>query len=95
MGAEVLVSQEELRDLAGDGLYFFQIEGSSVITKSGEYLGKVIDVLNIPENDLLVIELEGREILVPFTSEICTQVDVEKKEIVIDPPPGLLELDEI
>ena len=95
VGAEVLVSQEELRDLAGDGFYFFQIEGSAVITKSGKYLGKVKDILNIPDNDLLVVEIGGREVFIPFTSEICVQVDADKKEIVIDPPPGLLELDEI
>jgi 16S rRNA processing protein RimM len=95
VGAEVLVTQEELRDLEGDGFYFFQIEGSSVITKDGKPLGKVIDVLTIPDNDVLVVELEGTEILVPFTPEICIQVDAGKKEIVIDPPEGLLELDEI
>lgn len=51
--------------------------------------------MNIPENDLLVVEHEGREILIPFTSEICVHVDLDKREIVIDPPEGLLELDEI
>lgn len=58
-------------------------------------MGKVTDMLAIPENDLLVVEKEGKEVLVPFTSEICIRVDAEKKRIVIDPPPGLLELDEI
>jgi 16S rRNA processing protein RimM len=95
VGAEVLASRDELRDLDEDGFYFFQIEGSSVVTKDGEYLGKVIDMVTIPENDLLVVALDDREIFVPFTSEICIRVDAEKKEIVIDPPEGLLELDEI
>lgn len=95
VGAEVLASRDELRDLDEDGFYFFQIEGSTVVTKDGRHIGKVIDILPIPENDLLVVVLDDKEILVPFTSEICTQVDAEKKKIVIDPPEGLLELDEI
>jgi ribosomal 30S subunit maturation factor RimM len=51
--------------------------------------------LLIKDNDLLVVEKEGKEILIPFTAVICLEVNLKKKEIVIDPPEGLLELDEI
>jgi 16S rRNA processing protein RimM len=55
----------------------------------------VKDVLFISENDLLVVEKGDRQILIPFTESICIEVDLEKKEIVIDPPDGLLNLNEI
>jgi ribosomal 30S subunit maturation factor RimM len=38
---------------------------------------------------------EGRELFVPFTEAICVEVDPEARVIVIDPPDGLLELNEI
>jgi 16S rRNA processing protein RimM len=40
--------------------------------------------------DLLVIEPDG--ILVPFVAAIVPEVDVAGGRLVIDPPPGLLEL---
>ncbi|HXF20570.1 MAG TPA: ribosome maturation factor RimM, partial [Streptosporangiaceae bacterium] len=40
--------------------------------------------------DLLVIGPDG--ILVPFVAEIVPEVDVVGGRLVIDPPPGLLEL---
>ncbi len=55
----------------------------------------VKDILFIKDNDLLVIIKGKREIYVPFTESICVEIDLENKEIIIDPPEGLLELDEI
>jgi len=35
------------------------------------------------------------EILIPFVSEICRDIDAEGKRIVIEPPEGLLELNRV
>jgi 16S rRNA processing protein RimM len=43
----------------------------------------------------LVLARDGGEIFVPFTDAICVEVDTEAGTIVIDPPDGLLELNEI
>jgi len=50
----------------------------------------------VSENDLLVVQVrEGRELLIPLTQTICLKIDLDKKTIIIDPPEGLLDLDEI
>ena len=53
------------------------------------------DVLFIKDNDLLVIETGDKEILIPFTDTICVAVNLGIREIVIKPPEGLLDLNEI
>ncbi len=58
-------------------------------------LGSVEDIHFISENDLLIVGKENRKIYIPFTESICVAVDLEKREIVIDPPEGLLDLNEI
>jgi len=52
-------------------------------------------VLFISGNDLLVVEKEDQEILIPFAQSVCLEVDLEQKRIIIDPPEGLLDLNEI
>jgi len=42
-----------------------------------------------------VVGRKPREILIPFTKDICVEVNLEKRKIVIDPPQGLLDLNEI
>lgn len=46
---------------------------------------------------LLVLDAEkGKaEIYIPFSRTICPEIDVRAKRIVIDPPDGLLDLNEI
>jgi len=39
-----------------------------------------------------VEDAEGAEVLVPLVDEICRDVDVTAKRIVISPPAGLIEL---
>jgi 16S rRNA processing protein RimM len=46
--------------------------------------------------DLLVLRLtDGREVLVPFVTAIVPEVDIEGGRVVLDPPAGLLDLDEL
>jgi 16S rRNA processing protein RimM len=95
VGQEILVPEEFLGPLEEDNYYLFQLIGSSVITTKRERVGTVKDILFVENNELLVVEKEKKEILIPFTKSICLKIDVANKEILVNPPDGLLELDEI
>ena len=84
-----------LGHLENDDFYLFQIVGCTVLLKDGHKIGMVKDMLSIQDNDLLVIKKDHKEFLIPFSKTICLEIDLEKKQIIIDPPDGLLELDEI
>lgn len=78
-----------------DNYYSFQIIGCSVVTQSGKQIGSVSDLIWVKDNNLLVVSQGKEEILIPFTHSVCLEVDLKKKIIRIDPPEGLLELNEI
>jgi 16S rRNA processing protein RimM len=94
-GLEVFVREEGLKEGREGQFYLFQVAGCSVLGPEGEVIGTVIDVLSVPGNDLLVVRGKGKEILIPFNQSICKKVDITRKEIRIDPPAGLLDVDEI
>ncbi len=55
-------------------------------------IGYVTDLIK-GGNDLLEIELvEGKKVLVPFVKEIIPDIEIKEKWLLINPPPGLLEL---
>jgi 16S rRNA processing protein RimM len=87
--------EESLQPLEAGKYYLFQLIDCSVATVNRNLVGKVKDILFIKDNDLLVVEKGERRMLIPFTESICIGVDLGKKEILIDPPPGLLDLNEI
>jgi 16S rRNA processing protein RimM len=66
----------------------------TVRTVGGEVVGVVTDVLHHGQDILAIKPAGGGEVLVPFVKAIVTEVDVPAGTLTIDPPPGLLNLDE-
>ena len=78
-----------------DEFYDHQLEGLSVRTVEGQDLGSVTEVLHTAAGELLSVRTaEGREVLVPFVSAIVTSVSLADRLVEIDPPEGLLDLDD-
>ena len=94
-GEEIWVPEGALKSLDKGKYYMFHLTGCSVVTRGGDAIGLVTDILFIKENDLLVVEKGERKMFIPFTESICIGVDLAKKKIVIDPPEGLLDLNDI
>ena len=72
----------------------YELIGLDVATVAGEPVGVVADVLHQGQ-DLLVIRPDRpgvEDVLVPFVAALVPEVDVKAGRLVIDPPPGLLDL---
>lgn len=95
VGEDLYYPEEDLLPPEEGGYYFHQINGFTVITKNGEVIGKVDDMMPITDNDLLVVRSESKEFLIPLTPTICLDIDLDQKIVVVDPPEGLLDLNEI
>ncbi len=94
-GLEIYVPEESLSPLEDGHFYHFQIIGSAVVTKDGESVGIVKSLLPVGKETLLVVDRGGREVLIPFVKSICFDVDTSRREIRVDLPAGLLDLNEI
>jgi len=76
-----------------DVFHDHELIGLTVRTVDGDDVGVVEDVLH-PAQDVLSVRGASGEILVPFVKAIVTDVDVRAGVVTIDPPPGLLDLQE-
>lgn len=95
VGHDVLIPEADLPLSEKDSLYFFQIEGFAVETIQGDSVGVVTDILTTADVDLLVISWADKERLIPFVDSICRKIQWDHRKIIIDPPEGLLNLNEI
>jgi 16S rRNA processing protein RimM len=81
---------------APDEFHDHQLVGLDVVTVDGRHVGSVTDVRHHGQ-DLLVIRSGGAgadtrgEVLVPFVAAIVSAVDLHAGQVIIDPPPGLLD----
>jgi 16S rRNA processing protein RimM len=94
-GLEVFVPEDSFRPLKAGFFYDFQVIGSRVVTSDGTEVGTVRGILSAGGPDVLVVARGEKDYYIPFVEPICLRVDPKKREIVIDPPDGLLELNEI
>lgn len=89
--AEICIAESDAVELEDGEFYDWQLEGCVVETAEGKSLGKVREVMRTGGTDILVVTSGEKEYLIPFAEAICTDVDIEKKIVRVDPPEGLLE----
>lgn len=93
VGGIVQISEHDLVELEHDEFFHFQLIGCAVFTLNGAPVGRVTRVMETAGTPLLVVDDgHGSERLIPFAESICPEVDIEAKQIRIDPPEGLLDL---
>jgi 16S rRNA processing protein RimM len=88
-GAEVAIPFEQRAALAEDEVYQSDLIGCEVFDVSGRSLGIVQDFQETGGAPLLQV---GENLLIPFAKSICTRVDLDRKQITVNLPDGLLDL---
>lgn len=68
-----------------------EVPGATVIAQ-GRVIGTARHLWKVPGAPLLVVDGDGREYLIPYRPPILVETVRARREIVVDPPPGLLEL---
>jgi 16S rRNA processing protein RimM len=92
-GRYLVVPIDRVAALEEGEVFYHQLLGLDVVTVDGERVGVVREVYETEPAHLLEVVAEGgRKHLIPFARRIVKVVDVAGGRLVIDPPPGLLEL---
>lgn len=82
----------QLPKLTGNKFYYHEVPGFTVVdTKHGE-LGTVETVLEYPNQAVLQVFHQEKEILIPINDEIILIVDRKDKILKVQTPEGLVEL---
>ena len=93
-GAELRVPEDTLQPLEPGRYYEHELRGSTVEMLGGGTIGTVARVEGGPGGSRLVINGQNGEVLIPLAVEICVDIDVSAKRILVNPPEGLIGLNE-
>ncbi|MGK5728776.1 ribosome maturation factor RimM [Streptomyces sp. URMC 124] len=75
--------------------YDHQLMDLEVVTVGGTVVGRITEISHLPSQDLFIVERpDGTEVMIPFVSEIVTEIDLDEQRALIDPPRGLIDADE-
>jgi 16S rRNA processing protein RimM len=91
--AEIQIPASERRSLAPGKVYLSDLIGCAVI-ENGFVLGTVKSVEHTGAAPLLNVGVGDGELLIPFAEEICTNIDLQQRQIQVQLPEGLKELNQ-
>jgi 16S rRNA processing protein RimM len=88
LNAEVDIDEE-----SEDGSFHVaQLIGLKVIdSATSRDLGKILDVINLPGQDLLSVKSSDGEILIPMVHQIVQRISLDEGKIFVTLPQGLVE----
>jgi 16S rRNA processing protein RimM len=92
VGAWVEIAADQAVPLPEGTYWDHDLIGCSLRDARGAFLGVVRDVMRIAGNTQLVVQGESGEYLVPAVATICKEVSLERREIVVELPEGLMDL---
>ena len=94
VGHELRVPISEQQSLPDGAYYEHALVGCEVRTVDDALVGTVVAVQGVTGASRLVVQAAetDEEVDIPLAESICVRVEPKWKRVVIDPPPGLLEL---
>jgi len=81
----------DLSPLPDGHFYFFQVIGYQVEDKEHGLIGTVKGIWDGQAQDVLAVDYQGHELLIPMTDQFVIRADHEQKKMFTAVPDGLIE----
>lgn len=95
-GWTIEIPEAEARELDEDEYFLHDLVGLTLFDAQGRERGVVVDVYEGGGGLLLnVRRADGKEFELPFAADLCTEIDVKAKKMIVALPEGLDDLDAV
>ena len=89
---DLVPDHERELEIEEETLEYEHLTGFMITDKTFGVIGKIEEVLEMPQQEMALLIYKGREVLVPLNERFIVSVDDKTKTILTDLPEGLLEM---
>ncbi|MEQ8906350.1 ribosome maturation factor RimM [Ekhidna sp.] len=75
-----------------DGQYYFHDLAGCEVFEENQLIGVAKEVIDLNGNQLLSVDVNGKEVLIPLKDEILLSADIKARKIIVNLPEGLLDV---
>ena len=87
---DVYISKDELKKLDKNSYYIDDLIGLTVIDNiSKEEIGKIVNVIKYPSNDVYEVEFKNETFYIPAISEVVKKIDLKESRVYVELLEGL------
>ena len=87
--AYINVTLDNVAPLDNNSYYIFDLVGMGVFDSGNNKIGSVTRIEQYPANDVIVVEKETEEIIIPAIKEFIVGIDLKSKKLTVNLPEGL------
>jgi len=91
-GSTLFFPVEALPKLGDGHYYYFDVEGFTIIDEVLGELGTLRTITEMPHQDLLIMDYQGHEVLIPLIEQFVLGPDMAAKTMRTRLPEGLLDI---
>lgn len=87
--------ETEVDEMDGDRIFISDLIGFEVIVDNETLLGEIIDYDDSTDNVLIIVKPQSddrKQLLIPIADEFISEMDFEKRQLRMNLPDGLIEL---
>jgi 16S rRNA processing protein RimM len=88
-GAYLFVPATEVPPPPDGSFWPHELEGCETVTEEGRSLGRIVEIIAAPANDVWVARDGDRETLIPALRDVVVSVDVGERRVVVREVPGI------
>ncbi|HEX8530021.1 MAG TPA: ribosome maturation factor RimM, partial [Cytophagales bacterium] len=88
VGNALFLPLNKLPQLAEDQFYYHDIIGYRLVDATLGALGEVTDVYELPQQAVIAMNYQGKEVLVPISDEIVLKANHAQRELEVNLPEG-------
>jgi len=92
IGSKVYLPLQMLPKLDDDKFYYHEIIGFKVVDINYGDAGIIIGINDSSTQPLFVIKNNEKEILIPAIDDFISEIDKKNKTLIVETPPGLIQL---
>jgi len=74
------------------GLEYAGIIGFTLIDRHVGEIGRIEEILDMPQQEMAVVHYQGREVLIPLNNQFVQTIDTVAQSVMVDLPDGLLTM---
>ena len=88
----VTIPKGQVAPLPEDTYYVFELVGCAVEDESGETVGEIIDVRELPSADVYVVRHGDGEVMIPAVRKFVRHISIPEKRVTVSEIESLLEV---
>jgi len=92
VNCDLFLPLENLEELEADQFYYHEVIGFQIHDEQLGDLGTVRTIYTLNAQDLIAMDYQGKEVLIPINDEIVPSTDRERKVLNVRLPEGLLDV---